>query len=198
MFKSMVAAGVDEAGRGPLAGPVVVAAVILNPEAPIAGLADSKRLSEIKRTTLMPRIQEKALAWRVEVISVEQIDALNILQATLLGMRLAVENLKPLPDIALIDGNQAPDMACRSKTIIRGDQLEPAISAASILAKVFRDGIMRKLHGEYPDYGFDKHKGYPTPQHLEMLRKLGPCPHHRRSYAPVQDALKNLVVSGSI
>ncbi len=190
MSKSMVAAGVDEAGRGPLAGPVVVAAVILNPEAPIAGLADSKRLSERKRTVLMPVIQERALAWRVEVISVEQIDALNILQATLLGMRLAVENLKPLPDIALIDGNQAPNMACRSKTIVKGDQLEPAISAASILAKVFRDEIMQKIHGEYPDYGFGRHKGYPTQNHLEMLRKLGPCPHHRRSYAPVRESLK--------
>jgi len=190
MPRPIVAAGVDEAGRGPLAGPVVVAAVILDPSYRVSGLADSKILSEKKRATLMPVIMEKALAWRVEVISVEQIDAMNILQATLLGMRLAVENLDPLPDIALIDGNQAPVLSCKSKTIVKGDQLEPAISAASILAKEFRDQIMRKLHLEYPEYGFSKHKGYPTPHHLEILRKLGPCPHHRRSYAPVREVLK--------
>ena len=187
--RPVISAGVDEAGRGPLAGPVVVAAVILDPASPIDGLADSKRISERKRELLSPEIMEKALAWRIEVISVDQIDTLNILQATLLGMKQAVEGLQPAPDLALIDGNQAPTMSCQSKTIVKGDQLEPAISAASILAKVCRDDIMRKLHQEFPDYGFDAHKGYPTPRHLEVLKKIGPCPHHRKSYAPVQASL---------
>ena len=183
-------AGVDEAGRGPLAGPVVVAAVILDPDLRITGLADSKALSERQRNDLAPRIREKALAWRVEVVAVSQIDKLNILQATLLGMRRAVENLEPFPDVALIDGNHAPQIACETITVVRGDQLEPAISAASILAKVHRDRMMQELHEEYPAYGFDRHKGYPTAHHLEMLKFHGPCPHHRRSYAPVRAAIK--------
>jgi ribonuclease HII len=180
---------VDEAGRGPLAGPVVVAAVILNPDRPISGLADSKRLSEARRTVLARKIRKEALAWRVESIGVQSIDELNILQATLLGMRLAVERLDPVPDLALIDGNQSPEMACKSQTIVKGDQLEPAISAASILAKVHRDRLMCEIHEEFPAYGFNTHKGYPTPRHLEILQRIGPCPHHRRSYAPVRAAL---------
>lgn len=185
-----VIAGVDEAGRGPLAGPVVVAAVILDPEHLITGLADSKCLSEKRRNELAILIEEHALAWCVKTVSVRIIDEINILQATMQGMRLAVNGLRPMPDLALIDGNQSPRLQCKTRTIVKGDQLEPAISAASILAKVQRDRIMCQLHEEFPDYGFRTHKGYPTRRHLEILRKLGPCPYHRTSYAPVRAALE--------
>ena len=184
-------AGVDEAGRGPLAGPVVVAAVILDSSNQIEGLADSKCLSEKRRQFLAVQIRDKALAWRVESIDVDVIDKINILQATLLGMRQVVEGLDPAPALALFDGNRAPQVRCEARAIIKGDQLEPAISAASILAKVFRDAVMCDLHAEFPIYGFNRHKGYPTQHHLEMLANHGPCRHHRRSYRPVRDALES-------
>ncbi len=183
-------AGVDEAGRGPLAGPVTIAAVILDPARPIAGLDDSKKLSEAKRESLYPLIIERALAWRVEFVEAEEIDRLNILQATLVGMRRALEALSPAAEIARIDGNTLPrDLPCPAEAIIGGDAIEPAIMAASILAKVARDRHMHALHLRYPDYGFDRHKGYPSPAHLAALKAHGPCPEHRRSYAPVRDAI---------
>ena len=185
----MIIAGVDEAGRGPLAGPVLVAAVVLDPDRPIDGLDDSKRLNEKRREELFTLIIERSLAWAVVEIEPAEIDRINILQATLLGMKQAVEQLDPPPSLALIDGNQAPDLTCTVRTIVRGDSLEPAISAASILAKVTRDRLMKKLHIDYPDYGFDRHKGYPTADHLERLARYGPCPIHRRSFAPVKKAL---------
>ena len=183
---AMIVAGVDEAGRGPLAGPVVVAAVVLNPDRPIDGLDDSKKLSEKRREELFPLIIERSLAWSVVAIEPAEIDRINILQATLLGMQQAVGQLLPPPSLALIDGNQAPQLDCAVRTIVQGDSLEPAISAASILAKVTRDRLMKKLHIDYPDYGFDRHKGYPTADHLARLARYGPCPIHRRSFAPVR------------
>jgi len=182
----MIVAGVDEAGRGPLAGPVVVAAVVLNPDRPIEGLDDSKKLNEKRREELFSLIIERSLAWSVVEIEPAEIDRINILQATLLGMKQAVEQLLPPPSLALIDGNQAPQLDCTVRTIVQGDSLEPAISAASILAKVTRDRLMKKLHIDYPDYGFDRHKGYPTADHLARLARYGPCPIHRRSFAPVR------------
>ncbi len=185
----MIIAGVDEAGRGPLAGPVIVAAVVLNPDRPISGLDDSKKLNEKRREDLFALIVERSRAWTVIEIGTLEIDRINILQATLLGMKQAVEQLLPPPSLALIDGNQAPKLDCAVRTIVRGDSLEPAISAASILAKVTRDRLMRKLHIEYPDYGFDRHKGYPTADHLARLARYGPCPIHRRSFAPVRKVM---------
>ena len=185
----MIVAGVDEAGRGPLAGPVVVAAVVLNPDRPIDGLNDSKKLNEKRREELFQLIMERSLAWSVVEIEPAEIDRINILQATLLGMQKAVKQLLPLPSLALIDGNQAPQLDCTVRTIVQGDSLEPAISAASILAKVTRDRLMKKLHIDYPDYGFDRHKGYPTADHLTRLARYGPCPIHRRSFAPVRKVL---------
>jgi ribonuclease HII len=189
----MIVAGVDEAGRGPLAGPVVVAAVVLNPDRPIDGLDDSKKLNEICREELFPIIMERSLAWTVIEIEPAEIDRINILQATLLGMKQAVEQLLPPPSLALIDGNHAPRLDCDVRTIVQGDSLEPAISAASILAKVTRDRLMKKLHIDYPDYGFDRHKGYPTADHLARLARYGPCPIHRRSFAPVRKVLQESV-----
>lgn len=185
----MLAAGVDEAGRGPLAGPVVVAAVILPAGHGLQSLDDSKRLTAAKREKLYPQIQAQALAYCVEYVEVDEIDRLNILQATLLGMQRAVENLRPAASIALIDGNRAPPLHCEVKTIVGGDGLVAAISAASILAKVSRDRHMLKLHEQYPGYGFDRHKGYPTAYHLERLQALGPCPVHRKTFAPVRRLL---------
>ena len=182
-------AGVDEAGRGPLAGPVVVAAVILDPRRSIDGLDDSKKLSEKRREALFPLIREKSLAWSIVEVDVDEIDLVNILQATLLGMRRAVEKLSRTPSLALIDGNRAPDLECAAKTIVQGDALEPAISAASILAKVARDRLMKELHLRYPVYGFDRHKGYPTAEHLRLLKEYGPCAIHRKSFAPVRACL---------
>jgi len=184
-----IVAGVDEAGRGPLAGPVVVAAVILDPSRPIAGLDDSKKLSEKRREELYPLIIERCAAWTVVEVSPQEIDHINILQATMLGMKMAVEQLQPAPTLALIDGNRAPALGCRYRTIVHGDSLEPAISAASILAKVTRDRLMRELHKKYPDYAFDRHKGYPTAEHLSLLARHGPCAIHRRSFAPVRRML---------
>ena len=182
-------AGVDEAGRGPLAGPVVVAAVILNPQRPIAGLDDSKKLSERRREALFPLIRERSLAWSIVEVGIDEIDRINILQATMLGMKRAVEDLSPAPALALIDGNRAPDLNCDVQTLVQGDSLEPAISAASILAKVTRDRLMKEMHLVYPCYGFDRHKGYPTAEHLRLLRENGPCAIHRRSFAPVRELL---------
>jgi len=178
---------VDEAGRGPLAGPVVVAAVILDDC--IEGLDDSKRLSASKRESLFALICEHALAWSVVEVSVEVIDRINILQATLWGMQKAVEQLSPRPQQVLIDGNRAPQMAGDVRTIVQGDRLVPVISAASILAKVTRDRTMRELHQQFPQYGFDQNKGYPTPEHLRQLECCGPCAIHRRSFAPVRRLL---------
>lgn len=186
-----IIAGVDEAGRGPLAGPVVVAAVVLNPAHPIEGLDDSKKLSKKKREELFPLIRKYATAWAVAEISPEEIDRINILQATLLGMKRAVEDLSPPPTLALIDGNRAPSLTCRVRTIVQGDRLEPAISAASILAKVTRDRLMDEMHQRYPVYRFDQHKGYPTPLHLSLLALHGPCPEHRRSFGPVRMHLQD-------
>ena len=189
-------AGVDEAGRGPLAGPVVVAAVILNPERPVDGLDDSKKLNEKQREALYPLIRENALAWSVIEMDAAEVDRLNVLQATMHGMRKAVEALEPCPALALIDGNRAPDLPCEARTIVQGDSLEPAISAASILAKVTRDRLMQDMHRRYPAYGFDRHKGYPTAEHLRLLAELGPCAQHRRSFAPVRNALQGDLMPG--
>ncbi|WP_266169386.1 ribonuclease HII [Dyella subtropica] len=180
-------AGVDEAGRGPLAGPVVVAAVILDPSRPIADLNDSKKLSEAKREALYPLILSQALAHCVIAVSVTEIDQLNIFQATMAGMSRAVAGLSPGAHEALVDGNQLPkDLPCPGRAIVGGDALEPAISAASILAKVTRDRMMVALEDMHPGYGFATHKGYPTPAHFEALKRLGPCIEHRRSFAPVK------------
>lgn len=177
--------GVDEAGRGPLAGPVVAAAVILDPARPIDGLNDSKKLSAKRREALAIAIRERALAWSVAEASVEEIDRINILQASLLAMRRAVETLGVRPEKALIDGNRCPELPCQAEAIVGGDGKVAAIAAASILAKTVRDAGMLVLHAEYPVYGFDRHMGYPTALHLKALREHGPSPVHRLSYAPV-------------
>ncbi len=182
-------AGVDEAGRGPLAGPVVAAAVILDDRQPIAGLADSKVLSPRKRERLFDEIRAKALACCIAEASVEEIDRLNILQASLLAMRRAVEGLRLVPRRVLVDGNQLPALNMPAAAIVSGDAKVPAISAASILAKVYRDRLCLALDRDYPDYGFAAHKGYPTAAHLAALRQHGACPVHRRSYAPVRAVL---------
>jgi len=183
-------AGTDEAGRGPLAGNVVAAAVILNPEQIIVGLDDSKKLSEKKRESLAVEIKQKALAWSVVSISPQQIDEMNILQASLFAMKTAAEKLQVKPDHVFVDGNKTLlDCFCGNTAIIKGDARVAEISAASILAKVARDAQMLELHEQYPAYGFDKHKGYPTKVHREILKQIGPCPEHRRSYAPVRDAI---------
>jgi ribonuclease HII len=186
---SFLIAGVDEAGRGPLAGPVVVAAVILPVNYALDSLDDSKRLSASRRERLVPMIEAQAIAYAVEFIDVEEIDRVNILQATLNGMQRAVESLDPAPQRAMIDGNRAPALSCEVETVIGGDGLIASISAASILAKVYRDRLMLTMHDEYPGYGFDRHKGYPTAHHLACLKTLGPCPIHRRSFAPVRKAI---------
>lgn len=182
-------AGVDEAGRGPLAGPVYAAAVILDPQQAIAGLNDSKKLTEAKREALFAEIQDKALAWSIAEATVTEIDQINVLQATLLAMSRAVAGLQPAATAALVDGNQMPKLSIPAKTLIGGDALEPAISAASILAKVARDRVMQALDAEYPEYGFARHKGYGTKLHLAALAEHGACEIHRRSYAPVQAVL---------
>ncbi len=182
-------AGVDEAGRGPLAGAVFAAAVILDPVRPIAGLNDSKKLSEKRREALFVEIQSKALAWSIAEASAAEIDAINILQASLLAMQRAVAGLSMLPTEVLVDGNRAPAFACPARAIIGGDALVPCISAASILAKVARDRTLLELHARYPLYGFDRHKGYPTAEHMAALMKHGACPDHRRSFAPVKRVL---------
>ena len=183
-------AGVDEAGRGPLAGPVVIAAVILPASYGLEGLDDSKRLSRERREALFPAIKEQAVSFAIEVVAVEEIERLNILRATLIGMQRSVQALNPFPTLVLVDGNRAPELACEVRTIIEGDHWVPAISAASILAKVTRDGMMERWHSEYPQYGFNRNKGYPTPEHLQRLKEFGPCPIHRKTFAPVRDALE--------
>ena len=182
-------AGVDEAGRGPLAGPVFAAAVILDPTRPIEGLRDSKALSALRRDRLAILIREQSLSWSIASASVDEIDRLNILQATLLAMRRAVESLSVVPDLARVDGNRPPVLSCAVETIVRGDATDPSISAASILAKTARDAAMLDLHALYPQYRFDQHKGYPSPLHLELLERHGPCVEHRRSFAPVRNLL---------
>lgn len=182
-------AGVDEAGRGPLAGPVVAAAVILDELNPIKGLADSKQLTPLRRETLYDEIRARALCCSVAEASVEEIDRLNILQATMLAMRRAVEGLRLKPGKVLVDGNRIPVLKVAAEAVIGGDATVAAISAASILAKVHRDRLCLTLHALHPQYGFDGHKGYPTPEHLAALRAHGACPQHRRSFAPVREVL---------
>jgi ribonuclease HII len=181
--------GVDEAGRGPLAGPVFAAAVILDPARPIAGLRDSKKLSAAQRDALVPLIKQHAVAWAIAECSEAEIDSLNILQATMLAMRRAVEALATVPTLALIDGNRCPVMSIQAIAIIEGDDKVDSILAASILAKTARDAALLVLHATYPQYGFDQHKGYPTAMHLARLREHGVSPVHRRSYAPVRNLL---------
>lgn len=194
LHEDQLIVGIDEAGRGPLAGPVIAAAVILNPNRPIVGLADSKQLTEQKRETLFSEIRRQSYAWAIGVGSVREIDQVNILQATFLAMQRAVERLKISPCLALIDGNMAPKLNCPSKTIIKGDESEPVISAASIVAKVLRDRLMKKLDKKYPDYGFAKHKGYGTELHLKKLKELGPCRIHRKFFAPVAALIEKVAV----
>jgi ribonuclease HII len=190
-------AGIDEAGRGPLAGPVVVAAVVFAPgRTPVNGLDDSKQLSAERREALYPRIVERALAWHVVFIEVDEIDRINIFQATLLGMRRALQGVLPVATdagtlLARIDGNVVPPgLPCAAEAIVGGDASDRAIMAASILAKVARDRHMRELHQRWPEYGFDEHKGYATPAHRSALARFGPCPAHRRSFAPVRELLQ--------
>lgn len=180
-------AGVDEAGRGPLAGPVVAAAVVLDPARPVTGLADSKKLTAVQRERLDGQIRAHALGYAIAMVSAADIDRENILNASLRAMREALHSLQPPPDHALIDGNRCPaNLRCSAEAVVRGDASEPAISAASILAKVARDSLMRALDARYPGYDFSRHKGYPTKAHLDALRRLGPCPAHRLSFAPVR------------
>lgn len=181
--------GIDEAGRGPLAGPVCAAAVVLDPARPMLGLNDSKQLTEKKRDALAPLIRERALAWSIGWASVEEIDEYNIRQANFLAMKRAFKGLQLAPTLALVDGKDPPPLPCRITCIIGGDALEPAISAASILAKTARDAVMVDLCAQYPGYGFSQHKGYGSAMHVEALRRLGPSPAHRRTFAPVRELL---------
>jgi ribonuclease HII len=183
-------AGVDEAGRGPLAGPVVAAAVILDELNPIKGLADSKKLTALRREKLYDEIRAKALCCSIALATVEEIDSLNILQATMLAMKRAVEGLRLKPHKVLVDGNRLPSLVILAEAIVKGDALVPCISAASILAKVYRDRWCAEFHLEYPQYGFAGHKGYGTARHLAALREHGACPQHRKSFAPVAEVLK--------
>jgi ribonuclease HII len=189
-------AGVDEAGRGPLAGPVVAAAVILDSAAPVAGIKDSKKLSAVKREALSVEIKASALAWSIASASVEEIDSLNILHASLLAMKRAVDSLSLSPRVVLVDGNRAPALTCECYTAVKGDAWVPAIGAASILAKVERDRIMLEADRLLPNYGFASHKGYPTRIHIEALEREGVSEIHRRSYAPVRRLLSTLKRSG--
>jgi ribonuclease HII len=181
----MLIAGVDEAGRGPLAGPVVAAAVILHPERRVRGLRDSKLLSAQQRETLVPKIHRCAVAWAVAIADVDEIDTLNILWATMLAMQRAVEALTVAPDAAWIDGDRCPALRCEARAFVGGDASHAAIAAASILAKTARDAMLVELDREYPQYGFAQHKGYATPEHRGALIRHGPCPAHRRSFYPV-------------
>lgn len=186
----LMVAGVDEVGRGPLAGPVVAAAVILDPQNPIDGLMDSKKLTEARREALSKVIKQCALAWSLGRAEVEEIDRINILQASLLAMQRAVAGLAVRPDKALVDGNKLPKLDCPAEAIVKGDSKIPAISAASIIAKVARDTEMLELDAKYPGYGLAKHKGYPTKLHIQALSELGVSPIHRLSYRPVRQFLK--------
>ena len=184
----MLVAGIDEAGRGPLAGPVVAAAVILDPQRKVRGLRDSKVMTAEQRTRVAAEIRAKAIAWAVAASDVAEIDSLNILRATLLAMRRAVLGLAVVPVEALVDGDHCPQLPCPAYAIVKGDRDVPAISAASIIAKTTRDAMLEALDREYPMYGFARHKGYGTPEHLAALDLHGPCPHHRKSFAPVVQA----------
>ncbi|KEI72071.1 ribonuclease HII [Endozoicomonas elysicola] len=186
----VIVAGVDEVGRGPLCGPVIAAAVILDPARPIKGLNDSKKLSEKKREELFDIICNNALAWSLGRAEVAEIDELNILHATMLAMQRAVQGLSVKPELAYIDGNRCPTLSCRAEAIVKGDSRVPEIAAASIIAKVTRDREMQVMDREWPGYGIAGHKGYPTKVHLEALRKLGPAPVHRRSFRPVRELLE--------
>lgn len=186
--------GVDEAGRGPLAGPVCAAAVILDPARPIPGLADSKKLSAQRRETLALAIKAQARAWHVAWATVAEIERLNILHASLLAMERAVQGLVPAAREALIDGNRCPKLTIPARAIVKGDALEPCISAASILAKTERDKVMGELAVKYPHYGFERHAGYPVPEHLQALEAYGPCPEHRRGFGPVKKLLQNSLI----
>lgn len=186
----LLTAGVDEAGRGPLAGPVCAAAVILDPERPIEGLADSKKLTAKKREALAPLIKERALAWSVAWASVEEIDELNILRATMLAMRRAVEGLATKPELVLVDGNRTPEIPFRVEAIVKGDAKVPAISAASILAKTERDRVMTELDAEYPGYGFARHAGYGTAAHVAAILASGVTPVHRKTFEPVKSLVE--------
>ncbi|MDZ4762011.1 MAG: ribonuclease HII [Alphaproteobacteria bacterium] len=190
MLVDEIICGIDEAGRGPLAGPVCAAAVILRAGRRIRGVADSKQLTERQREVLAPRIRARAVAWGVGWASVAEIDTLNIRQANFLAMRRAVEALATAPTHALVDGNDPPPLSCTVRCIVGGDALEPAISAASILAKTARDALMIALDLEYPGYGFASHKGYSVPAHLAALRRLGPSPIHRMSFRPVRECVR--------
>ena len=186
-------AGIDEAGRGPLAGPVVVAAGVVAPgRTPVNGLDDSKQLTAARREQLYVRIVERALAWRIEFVEVDEIDRINIYQATMSGMRRALDGVRHVADMARIDGNAVPrGLPCHAEAWIGGDARDRTIMAASILAKVARDRHMQQLHAQWPQYGFDEHKGYGTPAHLAALRQHGPCAAHRRSFAPVREAAES-------
>ena len=186
MIRALIC-GVDEAGRGPLAGPVFAACVVLDPRRRIRGLADSKVLSPPRREQLSTRIRERALAWAIAQASVEEIDRLNILRASLLAMQRAIEQLALAPDEVVVDGLHCPEIRFPSRAIVDGDALVPAISAASILAKTARDAYMCEMHALYPQYGFERHKGYSTPEHLLALQQHGSCPVHRRTFAPVRN-----------
>ncbi|WP_150909495.1 ribonuclease HII [Marinobacter halotolerans] len=188
-YQGRLLAGVDEVGRGPLVGAVVTAAVILDPDRPIAGLADSKKLSEKRREALYEQIIERAAAWSLGRCEAREIDQLNIYQATMLAMKRAVEGLHIAPEYVLVDGNRCPDWHWRSEPVIKGDSRVEAISAASILAKVTRDREMNALHEHFPEYGFAGHKGYPTPTHMDALNQYGATTEHRRSFRPVQEAI---------
>lgn len=190
LAKGWKIAGLDEVGRGPLLGPVVAAAVILDPARPIEGLTDSKKLSEKRRESLSLEIKDKSLAWALGRAEVEEIDTLNILQASLLAMQRACLALPTAIDIALVDGNKSPFLPCNVKTVVKGDLLIPAISAASILAKVARDAEMLELDQHYPAYAIAQHKGYPTSLHIARLKQHGPLPVHRRSFGPVRQLLE--------
>ena len=189
MSSQSLICGVDEAGRGPLAGAVFAAAVILNPEKPIVGLADSKKLSEKKRDLLAEQIKEHALSWAIASCSAQEIDEINILQASLLAMKRAVEALELKPSEVLVDGLHCPQLSITARAIVKGDSKEACISAASILAKTARDAELYIIDQQYPEYGFAKHKGYPTPLHMEMLQKYGVLDIHRKTYAPVRKLL---------
>ena len=188
MKRTILVAGIDEAGRGPLAGPVVAAAVILDPKRPIRGLADSKVLAPERREELAVKIRERAIAWSIGSADVGEIDTINIFWATMLAMRRAVDALPVAPEEALVDGNRCPDVTCRVRAIVKGDRDVRVISAASIIAKTTRDAMLRDFDRLYPVYGFAQHKGYATPDHLAALDAHGPCPIHRRSFAPVVQA----------
>lgn len=189
--QGLVVAGVDEAGRGPLAGPVMAAAVILDHRHPLAGVKDSKKLSPVKREQLAASIRHSAIAFACASASVEEIDRINILQASLLAMRRAIQALDVIPGHVLVDGNQVPDPGIPCTSLVGGDDREDCIAAASILAKVERDHFMLRLHEAHPGYGFDRHKGYPTRMHVEAITRLGITDHHRRSYAPVKKILQS-------